>query len=96
MNERAVEVLVKAAMDGVRQIRGEMTDPDGGRCALGALGFTNTSSFAIALMYGMSFAPMMCPECSVAFSDEIGLIAHLNDFHGWDFLTIARKLGPTA
>jgi len=45
--------------------------------------------------------PSVCPLCSsIGFSTTFNLgnlIVHLNDTHGFDFLTIARKLpdGPT-
>jgi hypothetical protein len=37
MNERAAAALVDAAMRGVRQIKGHLDDPYGGRCAGGVV-----------------------------------------------------------
>jgi uncharacterized C2H2 Zn-finger protein len=37
-----------------------------------------------------------CPECSETFPREWLLTMHCNDVHKWDWLTLARKLGPGA
>ena len=37
---------------------------------------------------------MNCPACHDLRYGEASLLVHLNNDHEWDFLTIARKLGP--
>jgi hypothetical protein len=105
MNERAVEVLVKAALGGVPQARGKYVS---GRkvCALGALGFRgpgqqpNQDVLALAREFGLRTDRVACPLCDEAefrvHGDEASIVMHMNDDHGADFLTIARKLGPDA
>lgn len=103
MNAKGVEVLTKAAMDGVRQIRGAFADADGGRCALGVLadaaGVTYDGDYILHGVrlqreYGLD-RDTQCPECGTRVPGY-GIVSHLNDEHGIDFLGIARKLGPDA
>ena len=50
---------------------------------------------ALISLYGLE-GWQECPACpgpGPGYS-AIDLITHLNDYHRWDFLTIARKLGP--
>lgn len=103
MNEKGVEVLVQAAMRGVKQIKNHLSDGQGGMCANGvlisALGrgqLTNPDQWRkYQQEYGISLEtdPRTCQLCYRDFQSEAGHIAHLNDYHDMDFLTIARKLG---
>jgi hypothetical protein len=103
MNEKAVEVLVDAALRGVPQARGSFVSGEA-RCALGVLGEAMGLSMvsetfypcALSAHYEMRFHRMRCPVCHKEQFAEDRLVAHLNDAHEWDFLTIARKLGPDA
>jgi hypothetical protein len=95
MNQRSADALMRAALDGVRQIVGNYTDGRGGYCAMGVIqrnaGFVHDES--------LSRYARVCPECGpfkIPFHTERDLIIHLNDHHHWDFLTIARKLGPSS
>jgi hypothetical protein len=92
MNDKAREVLVKAALDGVPQTYGFYKDPNGGpgRCALGvlaeAIGVLNDTGI-------VATEPHEKMREQYELSDtEFFQIAEAND-SGWDFLTIARKLG---
>jgi hypothetical protein len=94
MNDKAREVLVKAAMDGVPQTYGHYKDPSGGpgRCALGvlaeAIGVLPEGVFEID---SETRHKKMCEHYELS-DTEFFQIAAAND-NGWDFLTIARKLG---
>ena len=97
MNERGVEVLVAAALAGVPQIQGALKDNGEGRCAMGVLADAKPLGRGLVRYFGLAEKRMACPECgatSFSYLYERGLIIHLNDRHGWDFLAIARKLGP--
>jgi hypothetical protein len=106
MNERGLDALVQAALAGQKQIFGSMNDRRGGLCALGVLAQAagvldepiGHRFSVIAAAYDLHGA-RKCPlsECSRRDPwrmSEAELIVHLNDHHRWDFLTIARKLGP--
>lgn len=96
MNAEAAEKLVQAALTGVRQITEGYADDDGGRCAAGVLGYrAEKFDEALDAEYALG-GPCLCPACGSELSCERALIIHLNDTHEWDFLTIARKLGPDA
>ena len=79
MNDRAREVLVAAALNNVRQIRWEERDKDGGRCAIGVL-VDAANGCSLATIFDVS-------------REDWGNIVYANDKLGWDFLTIARKIG---
>lgn len=98
MTEEQATVLIEASLQGVRQIKGALWDPDGGFCALGLLearlGQKSLRSLYATPVHG-------CPECGArrdarrfGINTEAMLIVHLNNDHGWSFLDIARKLGP--
>ena len=106
MNEKAAEVLVSAALAGVSQTTGVFVSGRA-RCALGVLGeaaglnleFVSDYPSEIFDLYELR-ARRACPACSACsdvppFPHEAALIVHLNDGHGWDFLTIARKVDVT-
>ena len=97
MNDRAREVLIDAALKGQKQIKGQLHDGKGGVCAMGALHLT--------LHDGDHLAAHACyrkgsPDCwfsavwqAFDLAGEVAEIEIANDLHGWDFLTIARKIG---
>ena len=98
MNDRAREALVAAGLKGVRQIKGALYDPRGGRCAMGVI--QEAGAWDVSLRRPLDG----CPECgakhqtyhaSMPIRTEEDLIIHLNNDHGWDFLTIARKVDVT-
>jgi hypothetical protein len=104
MNERGAEVLEAAAMKGTKQIKGRRSDGLDGYCALGILDAARTRN--VRQEFGLTTPVSGCPECGamvhpgpynpgMPIADEDSLIAHLNNDHDWDFLTIARKLGPS-
>jgi hypothetical protein len=99
MNQQQADALIDAGMTGVRQLRNRGTDNAGGYCAAallyvrGLLGELEKTEIA------------QCPECAatrytdggqpgVRLRNEMNLIVHLNNDHEWDFISIARKLGP--
>ena len=98
MNELGVAALVAAAMRGVPQLKNEFRDGQG-RCAYAVLmdaARDNGSApfidvvqdlFSLSLSYP-------CPECNRGGSERETIFC-LNDRHGWDFLKIARTLGPS-
>lgn len=94
MKDIAREILIQAGLTGVKQIFGNFHDGSSGYCALGVLGYDNGDYLNHALLdqkYGL-IAPAFCPECGILAGMEFELIAHLNDSHEFDFLTIARKM----
>ncbi len=90
MNERAREALVAAALKGVRQIKGSLSDGADGRCALGVLAES---------VFGECRGAQNDAEADQIWKvlginrDIEGQIMNANDYLGWDFLTIARKMG---
>lgn len=105
MNERGVEVLVSAAMRGVKQIKGSLAHNDA-RCGHGvlreALGFDLSERLRqiepeYLSAYGFDLSTeRVCAECGEVLANEVGYLTHLNDEHDYDFLALARKLGPDA
>lgn len=103
MNAKGVEALTKAAMDGVRQIKGAFADSEGGLCAVGVLATAAGLKVCpaavdrerVASLYELADMTR-CPECGHGYAFGASLVEHLNDDHGIDFLGIARKLGPDA
>lgn len=97
MNDLAREKLIQAQMSGVKQIYLKLNYGDG-RCALGALGFrsdqTKEECIALSKTYDLKSYNgfRRCEECGYPAVSEKSLITHLNDFHHYDFLTIARKM----
>lgn len=96
MNDLGREKLVEAALKGVRQITGALTDNKGGFCAMGVLGFSSdmtlTTFYNAVRAYDLSTTIRSCDLCGLNVLGELKLIPHLNDGHGLDFLTIARKV----
>ena len=82
MNDNARAVLIDAAMRGVKQIKGWYHDDAGGRCAIGVL--CEAAGTDWGCIPGSLF------DLSL---DEAVQIMRANDDLGWDFLTIARKIG---
>lgn len=104
MNEQAAAALVDAAMRAVPQIKGALFLGDG-RCAGGVLieaaGLRRPAEMpidwdALCAWTGMdAVSRHACPhDCGMDTQIEWLLMVHLNNVHGDDFLTIARKLGP--
>ena len=95
MNEAAREKLIRAQMAGVEQVKGRLGEGKA-LCAIGVL--LNWENWRMAhwkdleTRWGVSFSQAVpCPECGER-RREANLIAHLNDEHEFDFLTIARKM----
>jgi hypothetical protein len=95
MNEEARELLVQAALEGRKQIKYAMHDGEGGSCAVGILHEALHATYADAVA---------CMEehrsCWYQAERRFGInlsestdIVGANDDKGWDFLTIARKVG---
>jgi hypothetical protein len=83
MNELAREALVTAALTGVRQIKGLFKDADGGMCAMQVIheAYKNIDPHYQVL-----------PNTWISL-EECWQVLNANDNLGWDFLTIARKIG---
>ena len=99
MNEQAANALYEAERKGVKQIRGELYDGEGGFCTSGWLQHVGVDVSALYLV------PVAgCPLCGAMkqtmhdfpIEHEHSLIVHLNNDHGLTFSEIARKLGPDA
>ena len=90
MNARAEEALYEAERQGVRQIFGRASDPNGGQCA-GAVLADVDEYLPLRTIFGKS-----CPACErwAGLWCEADLVFHLNDDHRFTFSEIARKLGP--
>lgn len=98
MNEKAVEVLVRAGLEGHPQIHGAYYREGTGRCAIGELAHAAGILHNLVILpevYELRREQIQCPLCG-DMDDEFGLIVHLNDDHRLDFISIARKLGPDA
>jgi hypothetical protein len=91
MNERAREALVAAALSGRSQIKRRMHDEFGGACAAGVLFENVTGERHQAFTQYKEFRKVL-EELDIS-ERELTRIWHANDIHGWDFLTIARKIG---
>jgi hypothetical protein len=96
MNAAAAQALYDAERGGIRQIRGQFADGDGGFCAIGVLAERS-------LEWGLELwrlSRQTCPLCGLTRSNknlmlcEADVIIHLNDDHELSFAEIARKLGP--
>ena len=95
MNDLARGALVAAALRGHKQIQCSLHDHDeGGECALGVI--------HLAAHGGNREQALLCQrqaDCAHMWGDlsarEGEDIARANDLKGWDFLTIARKIGVT-
>ena len=102
MNERAREVLVQAGLRGITQIRGQRHDYRGGACALGVLHLPlhdwNADEAMKCYADGVSvpcWADRVAAEYDLSQELEDAIV-RANDDHGWDFLTIARKVAALA
>lgn len=102
MNERGVGVLVDAAMRGQKQVRGMFYDGQGGMCASAVLSEALNRRAGVGESWSWDSLAVIteaydltgwrkCPECGDKMHD-LNLVAHLNDAHSADFLTIARKM----
>ena len=85
-------MLVQAALSGVPQVKREFRDDADGRCALGVL------MDSLGLQFGriLGVEPGAWNALEKAFDISIQEqrdISVANDNLGWDFLTIARKIG---
>lgn len=96
MNERARDVLVKAALDGTRQIKFALADGAGGFCAGGVLIDALLQERGLKWrrdMFPRSLTPGAIDAAYGLDGREWSTIVHANNTLGWDFLTIARKVG---
>lgn len=101
MNAQAAEALYAAEAAGVKQIKNVLSDPAGGRCALGVIRDALSGKDYYRLANGLADG---CPLCGVkrvklsglveSLDSQWHVIAHLNDHHDLTFSEIARKLGP--
>jgi len=101
MNQAARDALINAAMVGTPQTFGMFVEEDDaghiiGQCGLAVLGFDDETEskewVTLAELWGLSLETAFCPECNMSYPDEATLVAHLNDTHNFDFITIARKM----
>jgi len=108
LTQEQADALIDAAMRGVRQIKGTFEDEFGGRCAIGAMFPSGESMYTpvaacpfcgatqtwTGVATSMGQAPPSSEMLTLPLRDVTALVIHLNNDHEWDFLTIARKLGP--
>lgn len=94
MNDLARETLVKAAMTGVRQIRGQLYEWDGGFCAVGVLlhALGDMGSTYMTWASPLLHTKLLHTKYDIS-KKEYFEIVRANDDLRWDFLTIARKCG---
>jgi hypothetical protein len=89
MNEIGQEALVRAALNGTKQIKHAFKDHSGGRCAMGVIlekcGIAFNGDLHTDIM-GERLKAIAGIEL-----DEARWVTIVNDVKGWDFLTIARK-----
>ena len=94
MNDKAREILVSAALNGTPQIKYRLADDDGGRCAMGVLMEACDREIFLSVRrfkWHTAFDMRVMGEYDID-GDEWREIATANN-NGWDFLTIARKIG---
>lgn len=100
MNRDGAEVLVRAALDGVKQIRMKLWDGKGGYCAMGVLIMAAATErnqgdalCAVVDLEGMMVGDIyqLVRDRYAISEDEHKLIVYANNYEEWDFLTIARK-----
>ena len=94
MNDKAREALVAAALTGVKQIKNRLDDGKTGRCAMGVL----YESVGLDLHWNLfdkdMYGKIMRARRKLGLTGmECLEIMDANDNLGWDFLTIARKIG---
>ena len=97
MNEKGVNALVAAALRGVRQIKHKYRDDEGGLCGLGVLEEAigaRGHPLLVMDVYDLAGRVTACQHGCRWRSQEYQLLVHLNDVHNYDFLALARKLGP--
>ena len=99
MNERAQEALVEAALRGVPQIKGHYMLDDS-RCAVGVLyDATRKETGLKGARYDVPCGPLpdnlseLVIKWAEMTQEELRDMICANDDLGWDFLTIARKIG---
>lgn len=106
LTEKGVEVLREAALRGHPQVRGNYHGPDGD-CVLGvfhidmhqanraeALQCKNTTDCLMDIYNGSS--GHITDRITDQTAECCRALINANDMLGWDFLTIATKLGPTS
>ncbi len=87
--ESVSELLIAAALGGVRQTKSAMADGYGGLCALGVL-HSHIAGHEDCLGSSESCYMAVCKDFGLKMS-ECEHIWRLNDTKEMDFLTIARK-----
>ncbi len=88
--EQVSELLVAAALRGQRQIKGLTRDEKGGLCAMGVL--IDALPGKWCSLGEMHFKPGKHAYLEYDLTpEEMSRIVDMNDKHGMDFLTIARK-----
>lgn len=100
MNQRGRDVLIQAALEGRPQWRSHSKHPSSAEydstCAMLLLMRLSPQSFlslyGMMKDFGLSSDPQRCPVCDQGCRTEFALGVHLNDDHGFDFLTIANKM----
>ena len=95
MNERGRQVLIDAAMTGVRQIKYRLTDETGGFCALGILYYALKWAADPTEDFDLGGKVSACSCGAQCLRNEADLMVHYNNDHGFDFLTIANKMPVT-
>jgi hypothetical protein len=103
MNDEARDLLIAAHMRGHKQARRVFHDRDGGECPLGLLHVVvhGGQSQAIECIrnhphlhpnQGMDCVRRLCERFEISKEDWHDII-EATDGKGWDYLTIARKIG---
>lgn len=98
MNDRARDVLVDAALRGVRQIKGVLHDGKNGYCAMGVLCEAIRREGGVEWLFGYRTTSEIADEVERRYDitlKEWHRIVHANNELGWDFLDIARKELPS-
>lgn len=92
MNELARSVLVSASLEGIEQVQRELHTHSNRHCALGVLHYY---AHGKNLTDAKHCRIINCQAMNVyqISNEEWNKIIEANDELGWDFLTIARKLG---
>ena len=106
LTEKSREVLVEAALRGHPQIKGQL-HTDKGDCALGVLHRHYHRQMGTEIDMGwcsQSINELVNAKYLIQLSGQVPCVmcgdrimtnhpvAHYNDVHEWDFLTISRKL----
>lgn len=95
MNEAGAKALYEATRRGIKQIKGDYHDEDGGACGIGAI-HLSLHAWNAQEAYSCPIPAEHPITAGLISDDDMDEIVELNDGDGLTYDEIARKLGPDA